>query len=80
MLSNDRQIYGAGITSLTKGDWKNMATDQRTLHFHAQEAEYILHGDQEPNLRYIEPFFAMLSPQASVLRIPRDLNDVSFGS
>jgi SAM-dependent methyltransferase len=48
---------------------ENMAMDQRTLRFYAQEAGAYTSRSQETNLRYLEPFLAMLPPQASILEL-----------
>jgi SAM-dependent methyltransferase len=43
--------------------------DQRTLGFYTQEAAAYTSRGQEPNVRYIEAFLAMLPPQASILEL-----------
>ena len=43
--------------------------DQRTLRFYAQEAGAYTSRGQVTNLRYIEPFLAMLPPKASILEL-----------
>lgn len=43
--------------------------DQRTLSFYAQEAVAYTSRGREPDFRYLEPFLAMLPPQASILEL-----------